>query len=983
MNRFKLILFILAIVCFGSGTVIAQQHTITGIVTSTDGESLPGVNIQVKGSVTGTVTNADGAYSISAGSGEILVFSFIGMVPQEVLVADQQVIDVIMQNSTTDLEELVIIGYGYTTKKDLTGSVGTVSGKQITDVPIVRTEEALRGRISGVQVFQNSGKPGDAPTVLIRGRNTINAGSGPLWIVDGFPFAGSINPNDIESMTVLKDASATAIYGSRGSNGVILITTRKGKTDKQSISLTANYGVTDLRHKIELLNAHQWNHIGVADTVVVESPDTDWQDLVYRKGSQQDYNLNFSNGSEKSSTFASVNYKDVDGIVKGTGYQSLKVRVNYEMALTKNFKITNNLYGSMSRSDEKTGVVSEALLFPPIYPVKTDSGWTYISSVGEGNPVGNIEDRDNLWRYYKVYDQLTGQLTLFKNLTIKSSLSGAVDNRHNQNFTNRSISWAYSEQGFAQQQYSVTSNWANENQATFKKVFNNHSVAATAFFTQEFSRDEAFNASNRLLLTQELKYNNLNLNDTMARVGSSASQDALMSFGGRFDYDYNSRYYATITFRRESSSKFAENHKWANFPAMALAWRINEEAFLKDVAVISNMKLRLSYGITGTQAIGRGYTRERYNLSSTYAIFNNEPQQALNLTRRTNPDLTWETTHQYDGGLDISLFNSRLALTTDYYYKITKDLLFLESIPAAYGGGQRYINKGTIRNKGLELSLDASIVENKGLNWKTNANISFNRNKVLDLKDTKVYPLGQIAGGWINDETHFMMEGYPLGIFRGYIVEGIFTGQDEVKAHPDQKGMGIEGKPGEYKIKDINNDGVIDQKDATIIGNPEPDFIFGLTNELSYKNLSLNIFLQGSVGNEVYNILNVAHKGGLKRYNRSAAYLDYWSPENTEASIPAPGAITTKSVSAYVEDGSYVKLRDISLTYSVPKKYLERLNVSNLGLSISAQNYLTFSRYEGYDPEVSTWGSSSTYQGIDWGTYPASKSITFGVKVDF
>jgi len=982
MTRFKLLCIILAIVCIGSLPAFSQQRAITGVVTSQEGEKLPGVTIQIKGFANGTVSNIDGAYQISAESGQTLVYTYIGMTTKEIKVAEQSIINVTLMSSTTDLEELVVIGYGNTTKKDLTGSVGVITNEQISNVPIVRTEEALRGRVSGVQVYQNSGKPGDAPTVLIRGRNTINAGTGPLWIVDGFPFAGSINPNDIESMTVLKDASSTAIYGSRGSNGVIIVTTKKGSKNKQTLSFNANYGITELRHKVELLNADQWNHIGVDPSVVIETPNTDWQDQIYRKGSQQDYNLNFSSGSEKSSTFASINYKNIDGIIRGTSYSALKARVNSEVNLFKNFKITNNLYGSMSRSDEKSDVVAQALLFPPIYEIKSDTGWTYISSVGEDNPVGNIEDRISIWRYYKMYDQLSAELTIMKNITLKSSLSGAIDQGHNQTYIDRRITWENNGYGLAQQQYQITRNWANENQLTYKNTFGENKLSATAFFSQEYERDESFSASNQLLLTQTLLYNSLELNDTMARVNSAAGQEALMSFGGRLDYDYKSKYYATISFRRDASSKFAEKHKWANFPAMALAWRAKEEPFMQDIDAISNLKVRLSYGVTGTQAIQRGYTKDLYVLSSNYAIFNNAPQQALGITRRVNPDLTWETTHQYDGGFDLSFFNNRLSLTVDYYYKITQDLLFLEVVPPTAGGGTRYINKGSVRNKGLEISLDAIIVEKQDFNWKTNFNISFNRNKILDLKDSKVYTPGQIAGGWINDDTHFLMEGYPLGIFKGYIVEGIFKDADEVAAHPDQSGMALKGAPGVYKIKDINNDGIVDTKDATIIGNPEPDFIFGFSNDISYKNLSLSFFFQGSVGNEIYNILNVALIDGLKYYNRSIDYLDYWSVTNTDGTIPAPGSSASKSVSAYVEDGSYIKLRDLSLSYTIPQKYTSKLKIADLKFSVSAQNYLTLTKYKGYDPEVSSRGGS-IYQGVDWGAYPSSKSITFGVNMNF
>lgn len=947
-------------------------------------EPLPGVNILIKGSMDGTISDVDGSYSIELPSkNDVIVFRYMGYAVREIAYTGLKIINVELTVGSKSIDELVVIGYGTTTKKDVTGSVASINEDLITAVPVTKIEQAIQGRVSGVQVIQGYASPGSNPIIVIRGRNSINTETAPLWIVDGFPYAGSVNPNDVASISVLKDASATAIYGSRGSNGVILVTTKKGLRNKQNVNVNFSTGISEIRRQVELLNAEQWVNVGVLDANRVEwdGPDTNWPDQIQRIGQRQEFNLSYQGGSENSRSFFSVNYKDVEGIIKNSDYQSLQARMNSERNISKNFKISNMMSATYSLNN-RVNSSFEALLFPPIYDIlDINENYTYKSNVGLTNPVGAVTELVHLYKDINIYDYLSAELKIVDKVTAKVSVGGSAGNGHNQNFIPRSLVNLANGYGSASQRYNSSVNWVNENQITYSdKIGDDHTIKATGFYSQEYSRYEGFSATNQLLLSESLGYNNLNLNDTMETVGSYANQQTLMSLGARFDYNYKNKYYFTATFRRDGSSKFSEGNKWANFPALAVSWRLNEENFLKDVDEISNLKLRLSYGKTGNQAIPINRSRLQYNLSSSRAVFNNISQPAFIRTVLENPDLTWETTSQYNGGVDLSVFNDKLSLTVDYYYKLTSDLLFQKNLAGAAGGGVMYINKGKVSNKGLEIGISASLLESRNFSWVIEGNYSFNRNMVVDLEDTKIISLGARFGGWINDETHFLSEGYPMGVFYGYQVEGVFADQEDVDAHPEQ--TAIAGAPGEYKLKDINNDGIIDIDDRTIIGNAEPDFIFGINNNISYRAFTLSFFFQGSIGNEIYNVYNVALLGGLKNYNRSIEYANAWSPENTDTNIPKPGAISTQSLSAYVEDGSYIRLKDISISYTLPKKLSQKLKIENLSVSASAQNYLTITKYKGYDPEVSM-DAGNIWQGVDWGSYPTVKSITLGLKAQF
>jgi len=962
-----------------------KSIVVSGRVTDNETkEPLPGVNIQIKGSLEGTITDVDGNYRLGIPSeNTVLIFTYVGYEVREIPYSGSRIINVELPVASKSIDEVVVIGYGTTTIKDITGSVSTIDEDLIASLPVNKLEQAIQGRAAGVQVIQGNAAPGSDPIIVIRGRNSINTETAPLWVVDGFPFAGEVNPNDVASITVLKDASATAIYGSRGSNGVILVTTKKGSRNQQHLDIAFNSSISQIRNQIDLLNAEQWVNVGKLESerVAWEGPDTNWPEQIQRMGQRQEVNLSYQGGSENSRTFFSVNYRDVEGIIRNSNFQSLQARMNSERNVSKNLKVSNMMSANYSLNN-RVNASYEALLFPPIYDIRDENdNYTYISSVGLTNPVGMVEELIDLWKNISIYDYLTAEYKMLDKITAKVSLGGTIGSRHNQNFIPRSLVDLAEGFGSAGQEYNSSINWANENQLTYEdQIAFDHNVKATAFFSQEFSRNEGFEAYNQLLLTESLLYNNLSLNDTLATVDSYANKETLMSVGARFDYNYKNRYYFTATFRRDGSSKFSDGNKWANFPALAISWRLNEERFLMDVDEINNLKLRLSYGRTGNQAIPINRSRLQYNLSQTRAVFNNISQPALARTVLENPDLTWETTTQYNGGIDLSVFQNKLSLTIDYYYKLTSDLLFQKNLAGAVGGGIMYINKGTVRNKGLDIGLSATLINSTDFTWILDGNYSYNRNLVVDLEDTKVVSLGSRFAGTLNDETHFLSEGYPMGVFYGYHVEGIFADQADVDGHPLQ--TVVPSAPGEYKLKDMNNDGIVDVSDRTIIGNAEPDFIFGLNNNLRYKDFTLSMFIQGSIGNEIYNVYNCVLIGGIKNFNRSVGYLDAWSTENRDTDIPKPAAVATRSLSAFVEDGSYVRLKDISLTYALPGSLLEKIRIDNLSFSLSAQNLLTLTKYSGYDPEVSAY-SGNLFQGVDWLGYPTTKSITLGVKAQF
>lgn len=977
-----------------------QPKEIKGTITSaSDGLPLPGVNIQIKGSSTGTISDLNGNYTITGASDEdILVFSFIGMLAQEVSVSGTTVIDIALIDNVQGLEEVVVIGYGTVKKGDLTGSVSTVSSKEITAFPITNPGEALKGRSAGVNVIQGDAQPGESPIIVVRGRNSINTSNGPLWIVDGFPYEGDVNPEDIASMSILKDASSTAIYGSRGSNGVILVTTKKGLAERNIFEFSSNFGFYEIQKKLPMLNTEQYLDLQeeagsppISDSLRATYPDNYWQDEVYRNGFRQEYNLSYKGGNENTLIFLSGNYQKYDGIVQNSYYERFQSRMNLEKTINKNFKFGNNLsifyvqnngtLRNTSGREKDPSVSHSALAFPPNYDTfDPDGNYVYRSSIGVVHPIASVERIDKN-KQIGLNEQAFAEVSFLKDFKLSVSLGLSLAQDLNQKFWPKTVTNNISDLPQAEQGTIQNIGMVNIDQLTYQKIFaDRHNLSATLFYQYEYNRAEGFSAGVYEVSTDVLLYNELEGGEGFF-ASSEAGQDVLKSFGGRLNYIFDSKYFLTLTFRSDGSSKFSEGNKWANFPAAAIAWDISKENFMQNILVINQLKIRSSYGLSGNQAIGRYQTFETYRSSQRVGyLFNNVFQPGITGDWAANPDLKWETSKQFDLGLDVSMFKSRVNLVMDYYHKNNENLLMIRDLPATSFFTRMRVNAGEVENYGFETSLNVHAIQKQNFIWSITANYSFNRNKIVQLDEQQEIYMGGISGT-IDETTHILREGYPLGMFYGYRVDGVFKSNEEATAYLDQRAV-APNEAGQFKIVDVNEDGIVDVNDKTFIGNPEPDFFYGLDNNFRFKDFSLNIFLQGSYGNEIYNYYRPVFYVPGKNINKHTEVLDRWNDENPEGSVPKVGAETSKSLSAYVEDGSYLRVRNISLSYRLPDNVSHKMKLSSLTLSASLQNWFTLTNYSGYDPESSYKGSDNALQGIDWAGYPSPKSVTFSIKVE-
>jgi TonB-linked SusC/RagA family outer membrane protein len=978
-----------------------QIQEVTGTVTSAvDGIPLPGVNVYVKGTTKGTITDTEGNFKITADSPEdILVFSFIGYQNEEVVIGNQTVINIVLTEETEALEEVVVIGYGTVRKKDLTGSVSTVSAKEITALPVTSPGEALKGRSAGVYVIQGDAQPGESPMIIIRGRNSINTSNSPLWIVDGYPYEGQVNPEDIASISILKDASSTAIYGSRGSNGVILVTTKKGLAERNRIQFSSSFGVYEIRKKLPMLNTAQYMDLQkesgaapISDSLLNTLPDYYWQDEVYRTGYRQEYNLGYSGGNENTLVYLSANYQKYEGIVKNSYFERFQTRMNVDKTINKNIRFGNNLavfyvrkngtLRNTSGREKEPSVSHSALAFPPRYEIKdADGNYVYRSSIGVTHPVAAATERIDKTREIGVNENAFAEIRFLKDFTARLSVGATLKQDLNQKFWPKTVTSNISDLPQAEQATEQSSGIYSISQLSYQKTLGDkHNISATAFYQYEFNRDDQVSAGVYEIATDVLLYNELEGGEGFY-AASGAGQDVLKSVGSRLNYVFGEKYYFTFTFRRDGCSKFSENNKWANFPAVAVAWDISKEKFVQNIAIINQLKFRNSYGLSGNQAIGRYQTFETYRSSQRVGyLFNNVFQPGITGDWAANPNLKWETSRQFDAGIDLSAFESRVNLVIDYYHKINENLLMIRELPATSFFTRMRVNAGEVQNYGFESSLNVHAVQKRDFQWSITANYSFNRNKILKLDEEQEIYEGGISGT-IDETTHILREGFPLGLFYGYETDGIFKDDEEASAYISQSSV-IPNEGGQFRIVDVNEDGKIDVNDRTFIGNPEPDFIYGLNSDINFRNFSFNIFIQGSYGNELYNYYRPVFYVPGKNINKHTDLLNRWTPENTETSVPKVGAETSKSLSAYVEDGSYLRVRNISLSYRLPEKLLNRLKIQSFTISASLQNWFTITSYSGYDPEVSYRGNDNILQGIDWAGYPATRNMTFGIKLE-
>ncbi len=980
---------------------------ITGIVyDEMTKEPLIGATVTVKDSKSGAATDFNGKFSLDVPSeNSIITISYIGYRSQEISINGKTNIVVYLEENTKKIDEIVVVGYGTQKKSDLTGSVASVGAGEIQKLSVSNVAESLKGKISGVSISTVDASPGGSSSIKIRGFNTISGTNEPLIVVDGYTNAGdlnSINPRDIKSIEVLKDASSTAIYGARGANGVILITTNSGATiEKTKIDFSIASTTKNLSKKLDMMNAQQFltmqnEAVGGGPIANLDSyQTTDWQDLIQQTGMLNNYQLSISGGGKKTSYLVSGNYLTDKGVIKKSDFNRFSVRMKTDTKLTDWLSFSNSIYFMRSTTNgtprntmgygSDPSITDAALTFYPHLSIKDGNG-DYTNMSFKTNPLAVIEGRTDLSVRNNIYDYAELNLTPIKGLLIKMTLGGTFDyNTQSQYWSSIVKNVAGSLGGIANKNNFANKSWSNENTVTYQGAIKKHNFTITGGFTQEYFGSERNGIKATGFLNDALSYNNLGGAKNVT-VNSSTYETTLMSGLGRIFYNYNSKYYITASGRLDGCSRFAENNKWGFFPAVALAWRLSEENFLKEQDKISNLKLRVSLGQTGNySALGPYQSLTSWTPSTLYSgIFNNIAQNILAPSNLGNPELGWETSNQFDVGVDLGLFNDRINIVADYYHKITTDLLLSVQLPAVSLLPTRFENVGEVQNDGLELSINSKNIESKNFTWSSTITYSLNRNKVVNLNGQN-YILGGPFAGVLQDEPGVIMVGKPLGSFWGYVYEGVFA---DNKVYQNDKVnyayLPDASKPEGYiKLKDLNQDGKIDNKDRTVIGSAQPDFAFGFVNNFSYKSFDLSVFIEGVVGGDVYNLQRYVIDNGNGETNVSTRLLDRWSPTNRNSEYVGAGKFIPKGNSQFIEDGTYIKFRDIQLGYTMPEKLLKKIFIKDLRAYLSMQNFFTITKYTGYDPEVNMQGGSSSYQNMDLGAYPTAKSITVGLNFGF
>jgi TonB-dependent starch-binding outer membrane protein SusC len=965
----------------------SQQGAVTGKVTDRSGSPLPGVTVVIKGTTTGTITGNDGNFSLTnVPPSGTLVFSFVGMRTQEVAVGNQSTLNISLIEETIGIEEVVAIGYGTMKKSDLTGSVSQVKGDELNAFPSTNIFQALQGRSSGLQVYQSTGAPGASTSIRIRGANSIQGSNEPLYVVDGFPINNptALNNSDIESIEILKDASSTAIYGSRGANGVVLITTKKGIKGKNNVEFESSYSSQSLIRKMDLMNAREYatlyNIKAVNDKVAPYFTENqingfgegfDWQDFIYQTAPIITTALNVNGGDEKTRFSISGSILNQDGIIKGSTYDRYSVRSNLDHQFSRKFSavLSSTLsHLNTERKDSGGGARGNTLISaqfapPTLTPFNDDGTYRVLATVypfvapDVRNPLNFMNEQSNVIKANIVLINAALIFNPIEELTLK--ISGGIENRDDRtdSYTTRKF---INSDGSASVSTGQFTSLLNENTISYEKSINDkHNISAVTGFTYQNFISTSLSGSGVGFLSDVFETYDLGAAITPGIPGSGYSKNVLLSYLGRINYNYSGKYFVTASFRTDGSSKFSEGNKWGYFPSAALAWRISEEDFMKDNSLISNLKLRASWGETGSQAIGPYVTLNQLNSGKT--VFNDALYNTFAPGTNLPGNLKWETTEQIDFGLDFGIMKNLITLTADYYIKNTRDLLNTVTLPSSLGFTRTIQNVGKVQNKGFELGLDAQIL-NGTFRWDVNSNISFNRNKVVKLYNGEDILGGSVSVVALQDNATILREGRPIGQFWGYMEDGY----DDT---------------GKIKYVDLEPDGRLTAADKTYIGDYNPDFIYGLNSNMSYKNFELNIFLQGTYGNDVFNLGSVTYAydfvSGLNMLRE--VLTDSWTPTNTNAKYPIIARNTTVNFSdRFIEDGSYLRLKNLQLAYNFPVTNLGLNKIQSLQVYVSGQDLFTITRYSGWDPEVNSQGF-----GIDNKSYPMSKSFTFGVRARF
>ena len=1038
----------------------SAQQKVTGVVRDESGEGMPGVSVIIKGTSKGVVTDLDGGFTITAEQrNAVLTLSFLGYVSQDVKATPGKLMQITLLEDNKQLGEVVVIGYQEVRKRDLTGAVSKADVTALTSTPVASFDQTLGGRVAGVNVTSNEGMPGGKMNIVIRGNNSLTQDNTPLYVVDGFPvedpeIAASINPSDIASVDILKDASASAIYGARGANGVVIVTTKSGTAGKPRVQYDGTYGWQKITHTIPMMDAYQFVALQnemypdrVKETYLADYggkqwtlddyrdiEQYNWEDMIFKIAPMQNHNVSLNGGSSGIRYNASLSYYDQDGIVLHSNYNRLQGRlgttvtkgklkisanVNYSQTRLKGASPSQNSYSGMNNLFYSVWgyrpVTQPGLPLRSLLENATDEDVNHTNDY-RFNPIMSLNNEYN--RNTTTYIQFNGYLnyTIAKGLSLKVS-GGYTDTRWEyDNFNNSKTRYGgrtSTEKVNAQVTRAKRSTWLNENTLTYQaNIKKEHFFNALLGFSLQNSDYEYYRFKTINIPNENLGMAGMSQGTPTVTLSSKSSW-SMMSFFGRFNYNYKSRYYATFTMRADGSSKFRDKNRFGYFPSGSLAWNFTEEPFWKPARkVLNSGKLRLSWGLTGNNRVGeydtfgllellkdvRGNLVNLGSVPSGVYPFNNDGKNVgMVQTSIPNKDLKWETTEQWNLGIDLGFLNDRITFTADLYHKTTRDLLLLSSLPLSAGFISAMKNIGKVRNQGIELTLNTVNIRTKKFEWSTNFNIAFNKNKVLALAENQVALLtsAQFDQNFNSQTSYIAKVGQSMGSMFGFIYDGTYKYEDfnksgdtyALKVNVPHYVSENNTQPGMPKYRDINGDGVIDNEDRTVIGNGLPIHTGGFTNNFSYAGFDLSIFFQWSYGNDVMNANRLMFESSWNRsreLNQYASYADRWTPDNPESNIPRATNSGSNRVfsTRIIEDGSFLRLKTLTFGYTLPKKLLSRYGIDQLRLYVAAQNVLTLDNYSGFDPEVSIRDSALT-PGLDFSAYPRASSFSIGINLGF
>lgn len=994
---------------FLSGAWGASAQTVTGMLTDEKGEALIGATIQVKGVADqGTITDADGSFSLNAKRGDVLVFNYVGYRTQELLLGSETRIQVQLELAAELIEEVVVVGYGASKRSDLTGSVASVKGSDLTQVGTVDVLQALQGRAAGVEITSQSGRPGAGSRIRIRGVGTIN-NSDPLYVVDGFQTGdiSFINPNDIESIEVLKDASATAIYGSRGANGVVLISTKKGKEGKPIIEFSAYGGVQNAWRKLDMLSAtdyakerllaYQLDNIPLdgegdiftrLDYVAKGNyQGTDWQDLTFGSASMQNYSLSISGGNQGNRYNLSAGYFSQNGIVRNTQLDKYFIRFNNDLKLTNWLRAGLNV--SYAYSD---GIFYEVNYFGSVLPTlmridpvtqawdPAQNNWLRADLSGEPNLGRLLEEQKNLDQTdHNIVANVYGEADLMEGLTFRTQYGVTFKNTFNKSYYPEFFiePEEQRDQSLLQEYRDQNIGWMWTNYLTWTKQLGAHNLTlmAGAEAQERGNRSVTIQAFD-VPANEDLQYIS-SAKEVDFAVFSGQSEEALLSYFGRLNYSFKDRYLLTATLRRDGSSRFLDETRWGLFPSFSLGWNLGREAFISDLGLFSSLKLRGGWGQVGNQNSANNYGFVTTVEGNQLYVFGNQPVQGIIPVSLSNPELQWETTEMLNIGLDAEFWDGRIGMTLDWFDKKTLDMIVQVPIPLYVGAFPPRANAGDMRNRGIELGLNYRNFD-RAFTYDIGFNITRITNEVINLGGGEPIPAGAIS---VSGNSTLTEEGYEIAYFYGYRTDGVFNNQAELDGHinaagrPIQPGAGL----GDVKYLDLNEDGTIDAEDRTYLGSATPDFSFGVTGSFGYKGFDLRFFLYGVQGNEIMN--------GFSPYFSSTRQVDgRWTPATPDNNLPRPSTRTGNNLlisDLLVEDGSYLRLRNLQLGYTLPTSWLSSARISRVRVYVAGDNIWTKTNYSGFDPEVGEYFTNPLNYGVDIATYPIARTWRMGVDLRF